>query len=93
MQSVPAGQAERLLDRATRLLSDVQTATAGTPDERTERRTHELRQTVGVLLLVCERLARTHGNAAMVKVDTNADGTGRATYVVDLKGTDPLSAN
>ena len=52
-------QIGRLLERATRLLEDVEDARA----ERTRRRAHELRQTVGVLLILTERLARECGNA------------------------------
>jgi len=90
---MPTEQAERLLDRATRLLSDVKDAAAGAPDARTRRRAHELRQTAAVLLILTERLAREYGNDSMVTLDTRADGTGRACYTVDLEGTDPLSAN
>ena len=83
-------QAERLLERAACLLEDVKDASNHTPDARTARRAHELRQTVGVLLILSERLARQHGNARMVELDAR---TGRASFVVDLEGTDPLSAN
>jgi len=76
-------QIGRLLERATRLLEDVEDA----PAERTRRRAHELRQTVGVLLILTERLARECGNASMVELDARA---GRASFTVDLDHTNPL---
>ena len=87
---MPAEQAERLLERATRLLSDVQHASNDTPAERTARRAHELRQTVGVLLILCERVAREHGNESMVELHAY---TGEVCYTVELDNTAPLSEN
>ena len=86
-------QAERLLERAACLLSDVQNAPNDAPAARTRRRTHELRQTVGVLLILTERLARERGNDPMVELEARTDGTGRARFTVELDGIDPLSAN
>ena len=90
---MPTDQAQRLLERATRLLSDVQNAPNDAPAARTARRTHELRQTVGVLLILTDRLAREHGNAPMVELEARTDGTGRACFTVELDNLDPLSLN
>ena len=68
----------------------MQHATEHTPSKRTARTAHELRECLGVLLILTERLARESGNARMVELDAR---TGRASFVVDLEGTDPLSAN
>ena len=86
-------QIARLLERTTRLLEDVQNAPDDTPDERTRRRTHELRQAVGALLILTERLARERGNAPMVEMGEGADGTGRVSFTVDLEGTELSPAN
>ena len=58
-------QIGRLLARAERLLGDVETA-RDTPAARTRRRAGELRQTIAVLLIFTERIARETGNAPMV---------------------------
>ena len=44
---MPAEQAQRLLERATRLLEDVQNAPNDAPAARTARRAHELRADCG----------------------------------------------
>ena len=80
-------QIGRLLQRAERLLEDVENAPGDTPDARTARRAHELRETVGVLLILTERLARKHGNDPMVEPDAR---TGRACYTVELDNLDSL---
>ena len=77
-------QIDRLLNDAADLLRDVDDATEDTPDERTRRRAHKLRQTVGALLVLSERLAREHGNGSMVTLDHNGDGTGTASFTVNL---------
>ena len=77
-------QINRLLNDAAELVQAVDDATEDTPDERTRRRTHELRQTVGVLLILSERLARDTGNDSMVTLDRNGDGTGTASFTVNL---------
>jgi len=87
---MPTDQAQRLLERATRLLSDVKDAPNDSPDARTARRAHELRETVGVLLILCEPLARESGNARMVELDAR---TSRACFTVELDGTALLSEN
>ena len=74
-------QLDRLLEDAQRLLRDVDDATEDTPDQRTRRRTHELRQTLGVLLILSERLARDEGNDSMVTLDRD---TGTASFTVNL---------
>ena len=73
-------QAKRLLERATRLPGAVQDPPGNTPDARTGRRAHELRQTVAVLLILCEGLARETGNDPMVELEARTDGTGRASF-------------
>ena len=80
-------QIGRLLERATRLLKDVENAPGDTPAERTRRRAHELRECLGVLLILAERLARERGNDPMVEPDAR---TGRACYTVELDNLDPL---
>ena len=77
-------QLDRLLEDAQRLLRDVDDATEDTPEGRTRRRTHELRQTLGVLLILSERLARDEGNDSMLTLDRNGDGTGTAAFTVNL---------
>ena len=77
-------QLDRLLTDAQRLLRDVDDADSDTPDQRTRRRTHELRQTVGVLLVLTERLARENGNGSLVTLDNHGDGTGTASFTVNL---------
>ena len=77
-------QLDRLLNDAQRLLRDVDDATEDIPDQRTRRRTHELRQTLGVLLVLTERLARDAGNGSLVTLDNHGDGTGTATFTVAL---------
>ena len=74
-------QIDRLLRDATRLLRAVDEGMGDAPDERTRRRTHELRQTVGVLLILSERLAREHGNGSMAVLDRD---TGTASFTVNL---------
>jgi len=74
-------QLDRLLEDAQRLLRDVDDATEDTPDERTRRRTHELRQTLGVLVVLSERLARDTGNDSMVTLDRD---TGAVSFTVAL---------
>ena len=74
----------RLLNDAADLLRDVDDGTEDTPDERTRRRTHELRQTLGVLLILSERLARDEGNDSLVTLDNHGDGTGTAAFTVAL---------
>jgi len=62
----------------------------GNTNARMGRRAHELRQTVAVLLILCEGLARETGNDLMVTLDTNPDGTGRASFTAQLDHIDPL---
>jgi hypothetical protein len=54
------------------------------PDGRTARDTHRLRETVGVLLILSERLARDEGNERLVTLDNHGDGTGTASFTVSL---------
>ena len=77
-------QINRLLNDAAELVQAVDDATEDTPDERTKRRTHDLRQTLGVLLILSERLARDTGNDSLVTLDGNGDGTGTASFTVAL---------
>ena len=86
-------QIARLLERTTRLLEDVTAAREDTPDERTARRTHQLREHAAALLILCEGLARETGNDPMVTLEARPDGTGRACYAVELENTGALSAN
>ena len=88
-----AEQIARLLERTTRLLGDVEAASGDTPAARTRRRIHELREHAAALLILCEGLARENGNEPMVKLETRSDGTGRASYVVDVNDHDTLSVN
>ena len=77
-------QIDRLLTDAAELVQAVDDATEDTPDARTRRRTHELRQTLGVLMILSERLARDEGNDSMLTLDRNGDGTGTAAFTVNL---------
>jgi hypothetical protein len=74
-------QIDQLLDDARELVSALDD---DGPDGRTARDTHRLRETVGVLLILSERLARQTGNERLVTLDDNGDGTGTASFTVSL---------
>jgi hypothetical protein len=78
---------DTLADQIDRLLADAQALASALddgPDGRTKRRAHRLRETVGVLLILSERLARDEGNERMVTLDNHGDGTGAASFTVSL---------
>lgn len=60
------------------------------PAERTRRHTHRLREILGVALVLSERLARKNGNGKMVQFSERPDGTGEASFEVNLNDLDPL---
>jgi hypothetical protein len=73
-------QIARLLDDADELVSALDDG----PDGRRRRDAHRLRETIGVLLVLSERLARDEGSGSMVTLDDNGDGTGTASFTVSL---------
>lgn len=48
---------------------------------------------MGALLVLCERLAREHGNGPMVTLEDSQDGTGRARFTVSLDRDEPFLEN
>ena len=79
----PAGARYALVERRT--------GCDDTP--RTTRCARELRECLGLLLIVAERIVRETGNRPMVALEDNQDGTGRATSTVRLNRDDPLPEN
>ena len=73
-----------LLRKAQDLLRDVQDGSSDDETERTRRRAHRLRETLGVALIVSERFAQQHENGSMIELDSHGDGTGTASFTVDL---------
>ena len=55
-----------------------------TPNERTRRRAHRLRETLGVALVLSERLTREFGNGEMVRLEPSDEGTGQASFSIVL---------
>lgn len=55
------------------------------PAERTRRRAHQLREHLGVALILSERLARQKGNGEMLKLEDREDGTGRVSYTANVE--------
>lgn len=78
--------ASRLSDLASRAEYLANTIYSGedTPDERMRRDAHDLRETLGLALVLAERLARDHGNRRMVTLDEKGDDTGEARYQIAL---------
>jgi hypothetical protein len=73
-----------LLDDAADLMEAIREGEGG---DRARRRAHRLRETLGVALILSERLAREKGNDVMVQLEAVADG-GRASFSVDLDSSD-----
>jgi uncharacterized membrane protein YccC len=69
-----------LLDEARGLLDAIR---EGEADNRARRRAHGLRETLGVALILSERLARDAGNDEMVQLERSGHG-GRVSFSVDL---------
>jgi len=84
--------ADRLSDLASRAEYLANTIYLGedTPDERMRRDAHDLRETLGLALVLAERLAREHGNLRMVETTELDDGTGEASFAVNLDDMDAL---
>jgi hypothetical protein len=80
MDDSTAEHIDGLLDEARGLLDAIR---EGEADDRARRRAHRLRETLGVALILSERLARDAGNDAMVRLEATADG-GRVAFSVDL---------
>lgn len=78
--------ANRLSDLASRAEYLANTIYLGedTPDERMRRDAHDLRETLGLALVLAERLAREHGNRRMVTFDERDDNTGEARFQIAL---------
>lgn len=58
------------------------------PAERTRRHAHRLRETLGIALVLSERLARQNGSGHMVEFSQRPDGTGEASFAVNLEELD-----
>ena len=78
--------ANRLSDLASRAEYLANTIHLGedTSDERMRRDAHDLRETLGLALVLAERLAREHGNLRMVTLGERDEGTSEARYQVAL---------
>lgn len=53
-------------------------------DERMRRDARDLRETLGIALVLAERLAREHGNLRMVTLDEQDEDIGEAHFEVAL---------
>lgn len=82
MNDMTADRIDGLLNEARGLLDAIR---EGEADDRTRRRAHRLRETLGVALILSEHLARDAGNGPMVELEATADG-GRVAFSVDLDG-------
>jgi len=58
------------------------------PDKRTRHLSHRLRETLGVALVLSERLARENGNDSMVTLSDQGDGPQEARFAVALDETE-----
>jgi len=78
--------ANRLSDLASRAEYLANTIYLGedTPDERMRRDAQDLRETLGLALVLAERLAREHGNLHMVTLDEQDADTAEARFEVAL---------
>lgn len=85
---------DSIASRISKLASDAEsladTIRSGgeAPPERTRRQAHQLRETLGVALILSEMLARETGNGPMVKVNGRPDGTGEARFALNLDEVD-----
>lgn len=84
-----AERISRLASEAERLANTIY-LDEDVPAERTRRHTHRLRETLGVALVISERLARQNGNGHMVEFSQRPDGAGEASFAVNLDDLDIL---
>ena len=87
MENSLASRLSRLASDAESLAETIRSGTEAPPD-RTRRRAHRLRETLGVALVLSEMLARETGNGPMVEMGGRPDGTGEVRFVVDLDEAD-----
>jgi hypothetical protein len=85
MEDSLAARLSKLASDAESLAETIRTQNDALP-ERTRRRAHQLRETLGVALIMSEMLARETGNGPMVEMRGRPDGAGEARFVVDLDG-------
>jgi hypothetical protein len=72
-----------LASEAESLAESVRAAEEDLPD-RTRRDAHRLREVLGTALILSDRLARENGNDRMIMLEDRGDGTGRASFAVNL---------
>jgi len=63
------------------------------PADRSRQRAHQLRQHMGIALVLAERLAQQKGNAEMLTTTDQRDGTGQVCYTIDLEPTEIAPVN
>ena len=86
MEDSLAAQLSKIVGDAESLAETIRTQKDPPLPERTRRRAHRLRETLGVALIMSEMLARETGNGPMVEMRGRPDGAGEARFVVDLDG-------
>jgi hypothetical protein len=82
------GQLEALAEDARDLAHSIRT-TGDMPRGQAQQHAHQLRETLGVALVLAERLNRQQGNDQMVVISRHPDGTGEVRYEISL---DPILA-
>ena len=80
------GQLEALAEDARDLAHSIRT-TGEMPRGQAQQHAHQLRETLGVALVLAERLARQQGTDRMVEISRHLDGTGEVRYEISLDPT------
>jgi len=81
------GQLEALVEDARDLAHTI-ASTDDMPHIQAQQHSHQLRETLGVALILAERLNRQQGNDQMITISRHPDGTGEVRYEISL---DPTS--
>jgi len=82
-------QLETLAEDARDLADAIRTDDTGDmPQVQAQQHGHQLRETLGVALILAERLNRQQGNAQMVEITEQPDGIGEVCYEISV---DPTS--
>jgi hypothetical protein len=85
------GQLEALAEDARDLAHAIRT-TGDMPRGQAQQHGHQLRETLGVALILAERLNRQQGNAQMVETTENPGGTEEVAYLINLDPTNVVKS-